>query len=109
MQKINLLEILRKTGLCVYYHHIENPEKVSLPYIIYFKEKCEIYGSDFCNHIEKSSYIFEFYSNIKDFKNENIIKNIFSDYGIAYESMETYIKEEDMYMVAYYIDIIEKI
>lgn len=109
MCQINLLDILRKTGLDVYYHHIDKPEKVSLPYIVYFKEKGEVYGSDFHNHIEKSSYIVELYSDIKDFKNENIIKNIFNDYGIAYESTETYIKEEAMYMVAYYIDIIEKI
>ncbi len=105
MRIFDLYKILKETGLTIY-PNINSP--VMLPYITYFTSNSKGYGSDFANEIRKTEYVIEFYSQEKDLNNQRKIEKIFNKYGIDYECTEVYIKGESMYMVAYYIEIVEK-
>lgn len=109
MCQSNVYEMLKETGVEVFYNHIDNPSKAGLPWLVYFRDKSQVRGSDFANHIKETEYIIELYTNMKDLETENKVEEILNKYGISYETTETYIKEENMYLVAYYIQIIEKI
>lgn len=110
MQISDVRNMLLETGLPVFYYQISNPRDAGgLPYIVYFRESSKVYGSDFDNHIERNKYVIEFYSQKKDLKNEQKIQDVLNNHGISYESTETYIKEENMYLIAYYFENVRKI
>lgn len=77
-------EMLCRTGLEVFYRQTGEP--VSPPYIVYYLNGCEAYGSDFSNGIKKDSYVIEFYSSKKDAVNQGKIEKVLDNNVIIYST-----------------------
>lgn len=73
------------------------------PYIIYLFNHEEGYGADLRNFIKKIEVKIELYTNSKDEVNEDKIEEILTSY--EYDKEETYIDEEELYMVVYDFEI----
>lgn len=99
-------EMLCRTGLEVFYRQTGEP--VSPPYIVYYLNGSEAYGSDFSNGIKKDSYVIEFYSSKKDAVNQGKIEKVLDNNGIKYTTNESYLDTECLYMVAFYFEIVRK-
>lgn len=106
MLQSEIYKILRSTGIEVFYH--QTGESVSPPYIVYYLNGSEAYGSDFSNGIKKDSYVIEFYSSKKDAVNQGKIEKALDYNGIKYTTNESYLNTECLYMVAFYFEIVRK-
>lgn len=106
MLQSEIYKILRSTGIEVFYH--QTGESISPPYIVYYLNGSEAYGSDFSNGIKKDSYVIEFYSSKKDAVNQGKIEKALDYNGIKYTTNESYLNTECLYMVAFYFEIVRK-
>ncbi|WMI82095.1 hypothetical protein [Anaerotignum sp. MB30-C6] len=107
MLQNDLYQLLAKTGLDVYFYQTEEP--VSPPYVVYLRDGTASWGSDDRNFIRKDSYIVEFYSVKQDAENQGKIETLLDSAGINYTTVESYLQDEGLYMVAFYFDIVRKV
>lgn len=106
MLQNEVYEMLCSTGIEVFYYKTGEP--ISPPYIVYYLDGSEAYGSDFSNGIKKDSYVIEFYSSKKDAVNQRKIEQALNYNGIKYTTNESYLDTECLYMVAFYFEIVRK-
>lgn len=107
MHQNDLYQLLARTGLDVYFYQTEKP--VSPPYVVYLRDGTTSRGSDDKNFIRTDSYIVEFYSVKQDAENQGKIETVLDSAGINYTTMESYLEDKNIYMVAFYFDIVRKV
>lgn len=106
---MELEEIYKK--LCtldipVAYLNFKTPQK--LPFAVYFKADGEVKGADNYNLYRRKTIAIELYTDKKDVKLERKLENLFRDVELE-KAVDTYLKDEQMFMVAYTFETIQYI
>lgn len=77
----------------------------ALPYIVYYAdEDVAFYADDIVYH-EGYAVTIEVYTEYKDIELEKRVKQLLNDNQLPYESYESFLDSEGMYLKAYEIDI----
>lgn len=105
MTEAELHNLLKSTGLPVAYHHFDEKNPPSLPYIVYLFVSSANFGADNKVYAKRNNYQVELYADKKDPASEKLLEDLFDSNDIYYDKSETYIESEKMYQVIYEIQI----
>lgn len=106
---MNLDEIyskLKTLDVPVAYLKFNKPQK--LPFIVYFEAGGDVEGADNFNLYRRKEIKIEIYSAKKDISIEEKVEELFRDTEREKE-VDTYLPNEEMFMIAYSFETIQKI
>lgn len=106
MELEEIYERLNKLEIPVAYLKFNTPQK--LPFCAYFEADGQIDGADNCTLYRRKKIVVELYAEKKDVKLERKFENLFREFELD-KAVDTYLKDENMFMVAYTFEIIQKI
>ena len=92
-------------GIPVAYLKFDKPQK--LPFAVYYESDTGIKGADGYNLYRESTIVIELYSAAKNMNLERQIEELFREKELT-KAADTYLKDENMFMTAYYFDNINK-
>lgn len=101
----DLKSILKELNLPIAYRCFAPGQVPALPYIVYYAdEDVAFYADDIVYH-EGYAVTIEVYTEYKDIELEKRVKQLLNDNQLSYESYESFLDSEGMYLKAYEIDI----
>lgn len=106
---MNLMELkakLETLGLPVQYQSFATGHVPELPYIIFYEDDSDNFFADNSNYYDGLNVVCELYSDEKDIELETKVQKLFFDNEIEYNSQQTFIDSENMYLKAYSVSII---
>ena len=98
---VNLLNILKSTGLKVAYNNFKTPPP--LPYLVYLFTNTNNMAADNKVYKKRNNYQVELYSKLKDIVSEELVEEALDENDIFYDKTETYIDSEGLYQILYEI------
>ena len=105
---MNLMEFkseLEKLGIPVQYRAFQVGQAPELPYLIFYENDSDNIFADNSNWFDVLNVVCELYSDNKDIELETKLQKLFYDTEIEYNSTETFIDSENMYLKAYDVQI----
>lgn len=105
---MNLMEFkaeLEKLDIPVQYRAFQVGQAPQLPYLIFYENDSDNIFADNSNWFDVLNVACELYADEKDIELETKLQKLFYDNEIEYNSTETFIDSENMYMKAYDIVI----
>ena len=105
---MNLMEFkaeLEKLEIPIQYRAFASGQAPELPYIIFYENDSDNIFADNSNWFDVLNVVCELYADEKDIELETKIQKLFYDTEIQYNSTETYIDSENMYLKAYDVQI----
>lgn len=106
MEFEEIYEKLKTLGIPVAYYKFEKPQK--LPFVVYFEADGTVEGADNYNLFRRKTIVIELYTVKKDVALERKLENLFRDTEME-KSVDTYLSDEKMFMVAYTFETIQYI
>lgn len=103
IQKLKTL--LKSIDISVAYHSFGEGQAPNLPYIVYYVDEDVGFVADDYIYYESLGITIEVYSRIKDLELESKIKKLLNDNQLPYESYESFLDSENMFLKAYEINI----
>ena len=88
------------------YSHFDDGS-VQPPFICYFEDESNNFCADNRIYGTKTSMVIELYTERKDLKIEAEIEKIFRENQLLWYSVSQYIKDENLFMKAYYVEIMD--
>lgn len=99
---MSIFEILQSTGLPCAYSHFRTKQEP--PFIVYIGDGQETFAADNTWYHRANTYQIEYYFKAKNEANETAIENALLAAGYQYEKSEdTYIEDQDLFVIYYYI------
>ena len=99
---MTLYEILCLTGLPCAYSHFTDHQRP--PYIVYLGDGQDAFEADNSYYWHNNRFQVEYYFTSKNEENEAAIEQVLLDHGFLYEKSEdTYIADENVFVIYYYI------
>ena len=101
---MNLMEFkaeLEKLGVPIQYRAFQVGQAPQLPYLIFYENDSDNIFADNSNWFDVLNIVCELYTDDKDIKLETKLQKLLYDLEIQYNSTETYIDSENMYLKAY--------
>ena len=105
---MNLMEFkseLEKLGIPVQYRAFQVGQAPQLPYLIFYENDSDNIFADNHNYYDVLNVACELYTDEKDIELETKLHKLFYDNEIEYNSTETFIDSENMYLKAYDVQI----
>ncbi|MGO2743190.1 MAG: hypothetical protein ACTIAM_06135 [Pseudolactococcus laudensis] len=105
---MNLMEFkaeLEKLDIPIQYRAFRVGHAPSLPYIIFYENDSDNVFADNQNYYDVLNIVCELYADEKDIELETKLQKLFYDTEIQYNSTETFIDSENMYLKAYDVQI----
>ena len=105
---MNLMEFkseLEKLGIPVQYRAFQVGQAPELPYLIFYENDSDNIFADNSNWFDVLNVVCELYADEKDIELETKLQKLLYDLEIEYNSTETYIDSENMYLKAYDVQI----
>ena len=96
---------LEKLGIPIQYQAFASGHAPSLPYLIFYENDSDNIFADNSNWFDVLNVVCELYSDNKDIELETKLQKLFYDTEIEYNSTETFIDSENMYLKAYDVQI----
>lgn len=97
---MSIFEVLQSTGLPCAYSHFEKAQKP--PYILYVGDGQSVLSADNTYYWRQNTYQIEYYYKIKDEAAETAIEDALLSAGYQYDkSGDSYIKDEDVFVIFY--------
>lgn len=107
MTQEGIFGIIKGIGLPAAYHHFNGcDEPVEPPFIVYLLPGSSNFPADGTVYQGISRLILELYTDKKDLSSEKIVESMLNKHGFFYDKTETYLKTEDMYEVAYEMEVL---
>ncbi|MDE5570296.1 MAG: hypothetical protein K2I82_06540 [Ruminococcus sp.] len=106
MELEEICEKLCTLGIPMAYLQFTKPQK--LPFAVYFEADGTVEGADNYNLFRRKTIAIELYTAKKDVALERKLENLFRDTELE-KSVDTYLKDEKMFMVAYTFETIQYI
>ncbi|MCM1133577.1 MAG: hypothetical protein NC340_08920 [Ruminococcus flavefaciens] len=106
MELKEIKEKLDTLGIPVAYLQFTKPQK--LPFVVYFEAGGEVTGADNLNLYRRKDIVIELYTAKKDVRLERKLERLFPDTELE-KSVDTWLKDEKMFMVAYTFETIQYI
>ncbi|MBF4500234.1 hypothetical protein IRY55_02565 [Savagea sp. SN6] len=107
MDKVNKFTRLKqgmdKLGLPIAYHHFNEP--VNPPFVVYYSPHVNNFVADNEIYMQTDYIEIELYTEGKDFELEQKVHDILTELNIIYGKYEAYIKEENLFMQTYELEI----
>lgn len=97
---------LKTLGVPVAYLKFNKPQK--LPFVVYFEAGGNVEGADNYNLYRRKNIVVELYAEKKDVDLERGFENLFREFELE-KAVDTYLKDEEMFMTAYTFETIQKI
>ena len=101
---MNLMEFkaeLEKLGIPVQYRAFQVGQAPELPYILFYEDDSDNVFADNQNYFDVLNVSCELYSDEKDIELETKLQKLLYDLEIEYNSTETFIDSENMYLKTY--------
>ena len=101
---MNIMEFkaeLEKLEIPIQYQAFASGQAPQLPYLIFYENDSDNVFADNQNWFDVLNVVCELYSDEKDIELETKLQKLFYDLEIQYNSTETYIDSENMYLKAY--------
>jgi hypothetical protein len=101
---MNLMEFkaeLEKLDIPIQYRAFESGQAPELPYLIFYENDSDNVFADNHNYYDVLNIICELYADEKDIGLETKLQKLLYDLEIQYNSTETFIDSENMYLKAY--------
>ena len=101
---MNLMEFkaeLEQLDIPIQYRAFESGQAPELPYIIFYENDSDNIFADNSNWFDVLNVVCELYTDEKDIELETKLQKLLYDLEIEYNSTETFIDSENMYMKAY--------
>ena len=105
MKLENLHEDLSKLNIPVAYTYFE--DHVSPPFAVFFEESEKHFVADNNIYATKKAIVVELYTTKKDLVLEKKLESFFYKHEIIWESTSQYINEENLFLKAYYFELLE--
>ena len=96
---------LEKLGIPVQYRAFQVGQAPELPYLIFYENDSDNIFADNSNWFDVLNVVCELYADEKDIELETKLQKLLYDLEIEYNSTETYIDSENMYLKAYDVQI----
>lgn len=99
---MTILQVLQSTGLPVAYSHFRTAQQP--PFLVYIGNGQSNFSADNTFYHSANEYRIEYYFEKKNEQNEQAIETALLSNGYQYEKSEdTYITEQNLYVLYYYI------
>lgn len=98
---VELLNLLKSTGLPVSYHHFDT--RPTLPYIVYLSTNPNNFGADDTVYISSDEFNIELYTKKKDLTSEAKVETALNNAGIYWDKEEIYIESQGVFQITYSI------
>ena len=105
---MNIMEFkaeLEKLDIPIQYRAYQVGHAPSLPYLIFYENDSDNIFADNSNWFDVLNVVCELYADNKDIELETKLQKLFYDLEIQYNSTETFIDSENMYLKAYDVTI----
>lgn len=105
---MNLMEFkseLEQLEIPIQYQAFASGHAPSLPYLIFYENDSDNIFADNHNYFDVLNVVCELYTDEKDIELETKLNKLFYDNEIQYNSTETFIDSENMYMKTYDVQI----
>lgn len=107
---------LEKLGVPIQYRAFQVGNAPELPYILFFEDDSDNFMADNHNYYDVLNVVCELYSDEKDIELETKLQKLLYDLEIEYNTQETFIDSENMYLKTYNVviaydslaDVVEK-
>lgn len=106
MELEEIYERLNKLEIPVAYLKFDTPQK--LPFCAYFEAEGQVEGADNYDLYRRKKIVVELYTKKKDVELERRFEKLFREFELE-KAVDTFLKDENMFMVAYTFEIIQKI
>lgn len=84
--------------------NVNEGEELTYPYLVYMGDGQDRFISDNLNYFTENNYRVEYYFKFKNENEERDFENFLKENHIIWEKSEdTYIDEEDLYLINYYL------
>lgn len=100
-----LKDKLKTLDLPIAYRCFTVGQVPELPYIVYYVDEDIGFYADDTVYYEGYAVTIEVYTEKKDMELEKKVKQLLNDNGLPYESYESFLDSENMYLKAYEIEI----
>lgn len=100
-----LKDKLKTLDLPIAYRCFAVGQVPELPYIVYYADEDIAFYADDIVYYEGYAVTIEVYTEKKDMELEKKVKQLLNDNGLPYESYESFLDSENMYLKAYEIEI----
>lgn len=100
-----LKDKLKTLNLPIAYRCFAVGQVPELPYIVYYADEDIGFCADDTVYFEKYAVTIEVYTEQKDINLERKIKELLNENELPYESYESFLDSENMYLKAYEIEI----
>lgn len=105
MTLTELVTILRETGYPVAYSHFNGPPP-SVPFITYIETDSTNFHADNRTYKPIKNIQVELYTNKKNLDAEATLESQFDQHDLPYETIETYIEQEQLFQKIYFLGVI---
>lgn len=104
MSLINIMDILKELNIPVAYSHFKKAQ--NSPYICYLVDSNDNFSADNKVYKKINNINIELYTEKKDLEIEEQLEKILDNNNIFYESTESFIDSEDVFVKIYKIGVI---
>lgn len=101
----DLKGILKELNLPIAYRCFAPGQVPALPYIVYYVDEDIGFYADDTVYYEGYAVTIEVYTDQKDLQLEEKVKELLNSNELTYESYESFLDSENMYLKAYEIEI----
>lgn len=98
-----LVDYLKEMNLPIKYRG--SHEKINLPFIIYYENEQEVFYADNKVYYISPEFVILLCTKNKDHLKEEQLENIFNKYNINYTKQETYLDDEQIFQIEYYVNL----
>ena len=99
-------QMVEEIGLPFEYYQFDDKTEQQPPFVVfYYPEIDDLYADDE-NYQRITVLAIELYTDNKDFLLESTVEGVLKEHHITYTKNEAYIPEEEMYEVAYDMEVI---
>lgn len=106
MTRKELASIIVSFGLPCAYHEFKNKTDKVPPYVTYYYEQSNDLYADNLNYQKLESVAIELYVKDKTPSLEDTIESTLNTNGLTYTKYETYINDEQLLCITYYVEVI---
>ncbi|BDQ53375.1 hypothetical protein EfsSVR2330_08860 [Enterococcus faecalis] len=100
-----LKQLLDQMELPISYREWQPGQVPELPYLLYYENTSNNFFADNEVYCKQTEIVIELYTNTKNIREENKLEELLNTAKIPFDTYETYLSSEQMYLKAYEITI----
>lgn len=94
------------TGVPSAYYEFTDRDDIAPPFSVFYYTTDHDFVADDCNYQKISRFVWELYTDVKDFTTEASMESILASHGIVWTKYEEYDGDQRLHMTRYETDIV---